>query len=169
MHVREIARVTGSSPGAMAKELDQLQRAGLLQKHQVGNQVHFSANQKHPVFPELSGLLRKTVGIAEVLAAAILPLEEVIDVAFVFGSIARGTEHSASDIDVAVIGRADFAMVLDALYPAQEILKREINPQIFSAAEWREKRASGSTFLKELVEQPKIFLMGTEDDLELLG
>jgi predicted nucleotidyltransferase len=169
LHVREISRITRSSPGTMAKELDQLQRVGLLQKHRIGNQVRFSANQDHPVYPELSALLRKTVGLADVLATALAPLEDQIDIAFVFGSMARATEHAASDVDVAIIGAINFGAALNALYPAQETLQREINPKVFSADEWREKRRASSTFLQELVDKPKIFVIGTQDDLELLG
>jgi len=169
LHVREISRLTGTSPGTMAKELDQLQRAGLLERHQVGNLVQFSANAQHPVFPELSGLLRKTVGLADVLVGALATVADKIDIAFVFGSIARATEHGGSDVDIIVIGRIDFAEVLNALYPAQETLQREVNPKVFSAAEWQSKLASGSTFLLELMAKPKIFLIGKQDDLDALG
>ena len=93
----------------MAKELDQLHRAGLLDRHQVGNQVQFCANAKHPVFPELSGLLRKTVGLADVLVGALAPVAEKIAIAFVCGSIAGATEHERSDVDVIIIGSVNFA------------------------------------------------------------
>ena len=169
LHVREISRLTGRSPGTMAKELDQLQRAGLLERHQVGNQVQFSANAKHPVFPELSGLLRKTVGLADVLVGALATVADKIEIAFVYGSIARATEHGGSDVDVIVIGSVDFAEILNAMYPAQEALQREINPKVFSAAEWQSKRASGSTFLLDVMAKPKIFLIGKQDDLDALG
>ena len=168
-HAREIARVTGSSPGAMAKELDQLQRAGLLERTPMGNQARYSANRLHPVFPELSALLKKTVGLADVLSAALAPWAARIDVAFVFGSIARATEHAGSDVDVAIIGAIDFATVVDAIHPAQDLIHREINPKVFSAAEWREKHQSGSVFVRELIEKPKIFVIGGQHDLDLLG
>jgi predicted nucleotidyltransferase len=169
LHMREISRVTGSSPGTMAKELAQLERAGLLVKSRVGNQVHFSANKKHPVYPELSVLLKKTVGLADVLGAAVAPLASRIAAAFVFGSIARGTEHAASDVDVMIIGEITFAEALDALYPAQDVLQREINPKVFNRQEWRETLRSGSTFLREIIDKPKIFVIGSQHDLDLLG
>jgi predicted nucleotidyltransferase len=169
LHAREIARATGSSPGAMAKELDQLQRAGLLERTPVGNQARYSANRQHPVFPELSALLKKTVGLADVLSAALMPLASRIDVAFVFGSVARSTEHAGSDVDIAIIGEIDFASVIDAILPAQDVVHREINPKVFDPAEWRDKRASGSTFVRELIEKPKIFIIGGQHDLDALG
>ena len=169
LHAREIARVTGSSPGAMAKELDQLQRAGLLERTSIGNQARYSANRQHPVFPELSGLLKKTVGLADVLSAALAPLADRIDVAFVFGSIARSSEHAGSDVDIAVIGKLEFPAVIDALAPAQEIVHREINPKVFAPGEWRDKRASGSSFVGELLAKPKIFIIGGQHDLDAVG
>ncbi len=169
LHAREIARVTGSSPGAMAKELDQLQRAGLLERTRAGNQARYSANRQHPVFPELSALLKKTIGLADVLSAALTPLATRIDVAFVPGSVARSTEHAGSDIDIAIIGAIDFSTVISAILPAQDVVHREINPKVFSPAEWRDKRASGSTFVRELIEKPKIFVIGGQHDLDALG
>lgn len=169
LHVREIARMTASSAGTMAKELDQLQKAGILQKLQVGNQVQFSANTNHPVFLELSGLLRKTVGLADVLVEALADVADRIEVAFVFGSVARGAELAHSDVDLAVIGEVEFGQLLGALYPAQQTLQREINPKIYSPREWASKLKSGSSFLREVVAKPKIFLIGNQHDLDRLG
>jgi predicted nucleotidyltransferase len=168
-HAREIARLTDASPGAMAKELDQLQRTGLLERTAVGNQARYAANRQHPVFPELSALLKKTVGLRDVLSAALIPLADKISVAFVFGSVASATEHAGSDVDIAVIGDLDFAAVLDALLPAQDVIHREINPKVYSREEWRGKRESGSTFIRELIDKPKIFVIGVPHDLDVLG
>ncbi len=169
LHVREIARVTATSPGTMAKELDQLQKAGLLEKHHVGNQVQFSANTAHPIFAELTGLLRKTVGLADVLAEALAQVADRIRVAFVFGSVARATEHARSDVDIIIIGDIGFAQALEALYPAQETLQREINPKVYGAREWTAKLKSGSTFLAEVLAKPKIFLIGNQHDLDRIS
>jgi predicted nucleotidyltransferase len=169
LHVREVSRLTSTSPGTMKKELDQLHRAGLLERHVQGNQVQFSANQTHPVFPELSGLLRKTVGLADVLTDALAAVADRVEVAFVFGSIARASEHAGSDVDVIVIGDIGFSDVLTALYAAQQTLQREINPKVFSLDEWRSKIESGSSFLLEVLVKPKIFLIGQQHDLDALG
>jgi predicted nucleotidyltransferase len=169
LHIREIARMTATSAGTMAKELDQLQRAGILQKLQVGNQVQFSANTNHPVFPELSALLRKTVGLADVIVEALADVADRIEVAFVFGSVARGAEHAYSDVDLVVVGDVEFGQLLSALYPAQQTLQREINPKIYSPREWASKLKSGSAFLREVMARPKIFLIGNQHDLNRLG
>jgi len=107
LHVREIARLVGAPAGTVVKELDRLHAAGLLMKQRVGNQVRFSADTRHPVYVELSGLLRKTVGLADVLKDALAPLSDRVHLAFVFGSMARGSEHAGSDIDVLVVGDVD--------------------------------------------------------------
>lgn len=165
VHLRELARLTGASAGTLKKELDALLAAGLLKSQKVGNQTHFSANTEHPVYPELSGLIRKTIGLRDVLADALQPLGDLIKVVFVFGSMASAHENSQSDVDVLVIGDATFGQVVDALYDAQKTLAREINPKVMSSAEWQSKRDQGHTFVKELIAKPKLFVVGAEHDL----
>jgi predicted nucleotidyltransferase len=169
LHVREIARLTQTVAGTMSKELDRLYRAGLLEKHRVGNQVQFFANQQHPVYPELSGLLRKTIGLADVLALALASELSRIKVAFVFGSVARSTDTATSDIDVMVIGSVDFGTVVNRLYEAQQTLHREINPKVYSVAEWQTRLHADSSFVQDVLSKPKIFLIGNEHDLDELG
>lgn len=165
LHLRELARLTGASPGTLKKELDALSRVGLLNVQKMGNQTQFSANTDHPVYPELSGLIRKTTGLRDVLANALLPLSSKIEVAFVFGSMAKASETSQSDVDVMVIGNVTFGEVANALYDVQTTLAREVNPKVMSRDEWREKKNAQSTFVQELMSKPKIFTIGTDDDL----
>lgn len=169
LHVREIARLTQAVAGTMSKELDRLHKAGLLERHRVGNQVHFCANQQHPVYPELSGLLRKTIGLADVLAMALAGELSRIKVAFVFGSVAKSADTATSDVDVMVIGSVDFGSVVNRLYEAQKSLHREINPKVYSVDEWRAKRRADSSFVRDVLAKPKIFLIGTQRDLDELG
>lgn len=165
LHVREIARQAGAPPGAISKELAQLRQVGLVSGTRVGNQMQYRADTAHPVFADLASLLRKTVGLADPLREALLPLRDHIRSAFVFGSTARGQERSGSDIDVMVIGDAAFGTIVDALYPVQQTLQREINPMVFGVDEWRAKQTDGSTFISELLDKPKIFLIGGPDDI----
>lgn len=165
VHLRELARLTGASPGTLKKELDALLAAGLLKSQKVGNQTQFSANAEHPVYPELSGLIRKTIGLRDVLADALQPLGDLVKVVFVFGSMASANENSQSDVDVLVIGDVTFGQVVEALYDAQTTLAREINPKVMTQAEWQSKRDQGNTFVKELVSKPKLFIVGAEHDL----
>lgn len=169
LHVREIARLTRTTAGTLNKELMRLHEAGLLNRERVGNQVRYSANRSHQIYPELAGILRKTVGLADVLIEALTPLAGDVKVAFVFGSMARGSETTGSDVDLLIIGEADFGSVVDALHPAQQQLGREINPKVLSVPEWKAKLRSKDSFVSEIMAHPKIFLIGSDDELAELG
>ena len=165
IHLRELARVIGAAPGTLKKELDALCEAGLLRAERVGNQVRFCANTAHPVFPELQALIIKTIGLADALRLSLAPLAGRIDAAFVFGSMASGTESAGSDIDLMVVGDAGFAEVVDATYEAQAALGREINPKVMSASEWQAKKAERNAFLQDVLNKPRIMLIGDADAL----
>lgn len=165
IHLRELARVIGAAPGTLKKELDALCEAGLLRAERVGNQVRFCANTAHPVFPELQALIRKTIGLADALRLSLAPLAGRIDAAFVFGSMASGTESAGSDIDLMVVGDAGFAEIVDVTYAAQATLGREINPKVMSASEWQTKKAERNAFLQDVLNKPRIMLIGDADAL----
>jgi predicted nucleotidyltransferase/predicted DNA-binding transcriptional regulator len=162
LHVREIARLTGTTAGTLNKELARLHSAGLLARERVGNQLRYS-------YAELTAILRKTIGLADVLADALAPSAPAISAAFVFGSMARAAETAGSDVDVMVIGPLSFGDAVQLLYPAQATLGREINPKVFSAQEWLARVKAKDPFIREVLAQPKIFLIGNNDELEKLG
>ncbi len=168
-HGREIARRTGLPAGTVTRELRRLADVGLLERESRGNQVLYRANRACPVFEEEASILRKTTGLADELARALAPLSDRIRVAFVFGSMAQGTQQQGSDIDVIVIGPVDFGSVVDALYPMQKRLGREINPKVFPAAEWSAKIRAGNPFTTDVLRKPKVFLLGDEHELGSLG
>jgi predicted nucleotidyltransferase len=101
----------------------------------------------------------------DVLVSALLPLTGLVELAFVFGSIAKATETSRSDVDVMVIGEASFGQVVNAFFDAQTTLAREINPKVMTRAEWESKRVEHNTFVQELMDKPKIFIVGAEHEL----
>lgn len=167
-HSRELARRIGALPGSTNRELIKLADVGILLRQQIGNQIHYGANPDCPVFAELAGMLRKTSGIAAVLAEALAPLADRIQSALVFGSVARGAETTHSDIDVLVLGEVSFAEVIEALYPAQQEVQREINPVVYRADDFRAKLACNNTWAREVAEKPKLFLIGGADDFTKL-
>ncbi len=169
LHGREIARRTGLPAGTLTRELKRLAEAGLLNCERRGNQLLYSANRQSPIFEELAGILRKTSGLADVVAAALESLTDQIEVALIFGSVARGSETRGSDVDVLIIGPVDYGNVVDALYPAQERLAREINPKVFTAREWSAKLKEHNPFVLEVLSSKRIFLIGGEHELAELG
>lgn len=168
-HVREIARLTGTAAGTLHKELAKLADAGLLSRQKVGNQVRYGANRACPIYEELAGILRKTSGLTDVLADALNEVVAQLDLAFVFGSVARGEAQAGSDVDVLLVGSLSFAEAVRVLHPLQQTLQREINPVVYRADEFCRKVAAGDPFLKQILTQPKLFLIGNDDDLGKLA
>lgn len=164
-HVRELARLTDTAAGTLHKELKRLATAGLLLRREQGNQVRYQANVACPVFPELAGLLRKTTGAAQVVAEALRLQSLPIQLAFIFGSVARGTETAVSDIDLMLVGDVGFADIVRALQPAQTALGRDINPVIYSRVEFKRRLDAQDSFLGEVLAGPLLFLIGSADDL----
>ena len=169
LHVHELARRTGASAGSLHRELRALADLGVLLRQEVGRQVHYRANAASPVFAELAGLLRKTAGLADVLRSALLPLGKKVALAFVFGSVAAGSERPGSDVDLMVLGSASFADLARALAPAHDVLGREINPTAMAPREFARKLAAGDGFALSVAKGPRIWLMGGEDEFAELA
>lgn len=167
-HVREIARLTGTAAGTLHKELAKLADAGLLSREKVGNQVRYGANRTCPIYEELASILRKTSGLADVLTVALEPVSRQLELAFVFGSVARGEPQPGSDVDIMLVGSLGFADAVRILHPLQQTLQREINPVVYGVEEFRRK-AAGDSFLRQTLSQPKLFLIGNDDDLGKLA
>jgi predicted nucleotidyltransferase len=168
-YLRELARSTGTAPSSLQRDLAALTRAGIILRTARGHQVYFRANRGSPVFEELRGLVVKTFGVVEILRDGLQALADRIKAAFVYGSIARGEERAESDIDLLVIGKVSSGDVIEALSPAQRRLGREINPTIFPPAEFAEKTRGGNHFLTTVLAEPKLFLIGNQDELESMA
>lgn len=162
----ELIRLAGSGTGAAHRLLTRLAATGLVTTERVGNQKHYQANAGSPVFAELAGLIRKTVGLVVPLQAALAPLAGKIVAAFVYGSIAKGTDTAASDIDLMVIAdKLDYSDVFAALKDAEAALARPVNPNLMTRAEWRRKRAEADSFAARIAGQPRLFVLGSDDEL----
>jgi DNA-binding transcriptional ArsR family regulator len=164
-HLREIARITDTQPGTLRRELKRLEEAGVLRSERLGNLLRYSADPSCPVYEELRGLLKKTVGVVDVLRDALAPLAERIALALVYGSVASGSERHASDLDVLVVGDVTFEEVVAALYPCQEALRREINANVYSEAEFRAKASQPGEFVSRVLARPVLMIFGSIDDL----
>ena len=169
LHLRELARLVGSHAGTLAREVDKLTQVGLLLRTDQGNQAHYRANVQHPLFGDLASLLRKTHGIVPALRAALAPLAEQIELAFVHGSVASDTQTEHSDVDVLLVGTVDFMGVVQALYPLHAELGREVNPVVWAPQELAAKAQAGDAFVRDVLAKPKLWIMGGEHELEQLA
>lgn len=164
-HVREIARLTNTVPGSLHRELTKLSNAEVLSREVVGNQVCYRANKNCPIYEELSSILRKTSGLADVLTEALALYSEKIMAAFVFGSVGSGKESSNSDVDILIIGDLSFSDAVAALYQSQITIGREINPKIYGIAEWQKLLNNKNGFVQDILNKPKIFIIGDINDI----
>jgi len=162
----ELIKLAGGGSGAVQRELVRLADSGLVTVTRLGTQKHYQANPKSPIFAELCAIVQKTVGLAEPLREALAPLAKRITAAFVFGSVAKRSDTVTSDIDVLVISDSvDYADVFAALQSAEAKLGRTVNPTVYTPANWRRKRKEGNAFVVKVAAQPKVFLIGTEEDI----
>jgi predicted nucleotidyltransferase len=168
-YLRQIVRTAGVGLGAVQRELKQLSDAGIIQRTVRGRQVYYQANPECPVFAELKALVMKTVGIAGIIQAALVPLADRIRIAAIYGSVARSEEHRGSDVDLLVVGEATFAEVVSALHQAQSTLNREINPTVYPIGEFQSKLSVGHHFISTIVEKPIYFLIGDKGELARLA
>jgi uncharacterized protein len=166
-YLRQLARMTGIALGPVQRELRQLVDAGLVIRKTLGMHTLYSANQASPVFAEMRSLVVKTVGIHDVLLAALQPLQRKINLAFVYGSVARSRESHQSDVDLMIVGRVHFADVVERIAEAQNTLNREINPTIYTLNEFT-SRVRGN-FLKTVLGEKRLLLIGDENVLRELG
>jgi predicted nucleotidyltransferase len=167
LHLRDLTRRSGLGLGTVQGELQKLSDADLVTSRRDGNRRYFSANEGHPLFPDLQQLVLKTAGLRDVLAQALVRLKGV-DVAFVFGSLAAGPGKAASDVDLMVIGGASLRTLAPALRKAADKLGREINPVTMTTAEFS-KRRSKDPLLLDVLGKPILFVKGGPDELEKLG
>ncbi|MDO9579305.1 MAG: nucleotidyltransferase domain-containing protein [Bacteroidales bacterium] len=166
--VRQLTSLLKEDSTNVSRELIRLEKTGVLVSTKEGKQKYYQANRKSPVYNELHGLIVKTTGLADVLRSALSPSTGRIKVAFIFGSIATGNEDKASDIDVMVVGDISFGDVVSLLSSAEEKLGRELNSVVYPIAEFKQKVRDDHHFVKTVLEDEKIFLIGDEGELARL-
>jgi len=162
----ELIRLAGGGSGAVQRELARLAESGLVMVTRVGTQKHYQANPKSPIFAELCAIARKTVGLAEPLREALAPLAKRIAAAFVYGSVAKRSDTAASDIDLMVVSDSlGYPDLFAALERASAHLGRKVNPTVYSRRELAKRMKQGNAFATRVMAQPKVWLIGGEDDL----
>ena len=170
-YLRQIARLTDLSVGAVQYELAALTEAAVVTREEIGNQVHFQANPVCPVFDDLRRIMEKTTGLADHVRVALAPLaqEGKLAHAFIYGSVASGKQSSTSDVDLMVIGDVKLREIAPALRPVQDRIAREINPSVYTLDEFMKRVASDDHFIGSVLRGPRITLVGRDDELDDLA
>lgn len=169
-HASEIIRLADSGSGAVQRELKKLAAAGIVVVTSSGNRKLYQANRQSPIFEELYGIIVKTVGLVEPLKRALKPFRAGIELAFVYGSVARGTDTAKSDVDLMILGQdLSYSDIFAVLQKAERSLLRSVSPTLMTVEEWKQKVERGNSFVANVLKQPKIFIAGTEDELQGIG
>jgi DNA-binding transcriptional ArsR family regulator len=167
-YLLELSHHLGLRPSSLQRELKQLTEAGVLTRRQSGNRVYFQADTACPVFPELAQILFKTVGVVEALQKALEPVQNQIDVAFIYGSVAASSERSTSDIDLMVIGLVPLSKISPLLRDLERQVGRPINPTVYGRSEFMKRVHSENHFLKSVLRSEPLFIKGGPDELAKL-
>ncbi|WP_341960062.1 nucleotidyltransferase domain-containing protein [Pseudomonas sp. RC10] len=161
-YTNEIRRWAKVGTGSMTRELERLRSAGILTATRLGNQIHYQANAECTVYQELIAIVRKTFGIADHLRLELSPLADRIQRAFIYGSIAKGSANTSSDIDLMLIGDGiSYSDVMERMIPLEELLGRTINPTLYTPADWQAKLDAGNSFVVRVSQQEKIDIIGS--------
>ena len=165
-YTSEIVKKVHSGTGAVTRELARLAGSGLVSVERIGNQVHYRANPESPIFEELQSLVVKTVALADPIRKSLEPFSVLIKAAFIYGSVAKGTDTAQSDIDLIIVGdELDYSGIYSATSEAERVLRRKINPILLSSDDWRRKAGEKGSFVRKVNDLPKIFVIGSEKEL----
>lgn len=162
----ELIKLAGAGAGAVQRELKKLTESGLVCTEMRGNQRHYQANPKSPIFTELTQIVQKTFGLAQPIREALLPHQDAIQCAFIFGSVAKKQDTVTSDIDLFVVSdTVSYADLMNQLLGTEVRLGRTINTTIYTARDIRQRLQQGNAFLTRTIAQPKIWIIGSEADI----
>ncbi len=163
-YANEIERLGMTGRGALERELKRMTASGLITMTVIGQQKHYQANRNSPIFQELRGITLKTFGLSDVLRVALSQYADAIRYAFIYGSVAKGTDTAMSDIDLMIVAEGlSYSHVFEALTKAEQTLGRKVSPKLYSPDEFRKKMESDNHFVSRVLNQPRIVLFGNED------
>ncbi|MGP1676787.1 MAG: nucleotidyltransferase domain-containing protein [Burkholderiales bacterium] len=163
-YANEIERLGMTGRGALERELKRMTASGLVNMTVIGRQKHYQANRNSPIFQEIRGITLKTFGMSDVLRVALSQYADAIRCAFIYGSVAKGTDTATSDIDVMVVAEGlSYSELFEALTKAEETLGRKVSPTLYSTEDFRKKTEGDNHFLTRVLSQPRIVFLGNED------
>ncbi len=164
-YLRQAARITGIAPGTVQRELRRLVEAGILLRSGRGQHQHYRANKDCPVFDDLTSLMLKTAGLADELREALAPLDQKIEFAAVYGSLARGTAAADSDVDLLIVGEVDELELHRRISGAENKLSRSVNYSLLDRGEFDRRRKEKGGFLDRIIKGQLIFLVGNYEKI----
>jgi predicted nucleotidyltransferase len=167
LHLREMERQAALSLGTIRQDLQKLVQLDLVTTRRDGNRLYYRANTDHPLYPEIRRLVLKTAGLVEIFKSVLD--REGVKAAFIFGSLASNREKAASDVDLMVIGAVGLRTLSSWLSGVSEQVGREVNPHTMTVEEFRRRQEKGDNFLSNVLESPKLFILGNENDLAAMG
>jgi len=164
-YLRELERILNLSVGNIRRELLSLEKSGLFKREKMGKQVYYFINKGSPIFEEFKKIVSKTIGVEALIKDALRKIKN-IEIAFIYGSFAKGREDSLSDIDLMIIGKPDEDILISKISSTEDQLKREINYSIFSPQDLKRTLEEKEVFLEEIMANPKLFIIGNQNGLE---
>lgn len=162
-YLNEIIKLADMGKGTVRRELDKLSASGLLTVRKQGNQMHYQANSDNPIFHELKGIVKKTFGVVGNIESALQDVLSEVIYAFIYGSVAKGSEHAGSDIDLMVIAEdLSYTLLMETLANAEQQLGRPINPTIYSPNEFQKRIENNQNFITRVLSQDVLWIKGEE-------
>jgi len=168
-YLTDLAKHLGVPPSSLQRELPSLVNSDLLISRKDGNRIYYKINPDCPIVEELQSIFVKTSGIADVIKSCLKKFSAKIEIAFVYGSVARMEELSTSDVDLMIIGDVVLPELVTSLKRAEKTLGREVNPTIYPSQEFLQRSRKGNSFINTVLSDGKIFLKGSDSELETLA
>lgn len=166
----ELVRRLRTGDGAVARELKNLIGMGLLIEEREGSHRFLKAAKSSPLFNELRSLVAKASGPAKIIRDSLRDLEEDIDVALVFGSVAKGAERPESDLDLFIVGTAGYSAVAECVRSVEKRLGRRVQILYYDSRAQADRASLRKPSVHALLDGPRRFVVGSERELnELLA
>lgn len=150
VYLRELERTTGINSRHLIRELHTLRDAGIIAPTRVGNVVVYRFDPECPIYEDIQAIVRKTIGLADVLRDMLKPFADQIEFAYVFGSHARGEQRADSDIDLMIVGPATRRELSTAMRQAERVLQRDINAMFYTHAEYSKALEDSNSFVSRV-------------------
>ncbi len=163
-YLRELERLLDEPVGNIRREILKWSKAGLFLRERVGNLTFYSLNKSFPLYEELKRIVSKTIGIEHTLREGLKGIKR-IGIGIIYGSVASGEDTGNSDVDVLLIGNPDMDDLVNTIQGIEKQVGRDINYVLYTPEEYGLKKKAENTFIMDVLRNPKIYIIGSEDGL----